>query len=116
MTPTNSRVKFKLDTGEYPLWVNNPKMNQRGFMGSRRGYGNGWSFITKPDPATFYGTSFKSIYGLWLEEQMEGSKYLRHEYWCDQASYATYKSSGMSDRLNSKYTLWLEERYINKNR
>jgi len=94
MTPIDLRVKFIMETGEYPVWCDENEWHPW----------DGW--IIK-DRHVIRGTP-KSIYGLWMEEQL-GIREIRDIYHCDTACYATYPSKRNSpERLTSDYTLWLE--------
>lgn len=90
MTPTDLRVQFKLETGHYPFWD-----------------------IQSYNPRPFVG-KFKSLYGLWLEERLGNSKKLRETYYEEESINPIYPSEkGYNhEALNSKYTLWLEEKCI----
>jgi len=96
MTPIDLRIKFKMETGEYPVWNEKNELRPWG----------GWILIG--DKAIIRGIP-KSIYGLWLEEQL-GIKEIRDIYHCDTSYYATYPKTNRKgpDRLSSEYTLWLE--------
>ena len=111
MTPTDLRVKFKLDTSYYPVWVNGPQMNKRKYLG--------WSMFEKPGPESFRG-KVKSTYGWWLEEKLnENPKLLRSEFYKVTGASATYPPPNrysMFEGFRVSYTLWLEERYINKSK
>jgi hypothetical protein len=61
MNVTDLRIAFKMDTGDYPLWSKTH------------------------DGKDMYGTSWqrgypRSIYGLWLEDKIGKTKYLRDKY------------------------------------
>jgi len=106
MTSTDLRVNFKFDTGEYPVWVEDLFKEKKIINGIE---------IT-PDPATYYGFKFKSIYGLWLEEQMGNATELRDEYLRSTAERAvTFQSrSKFIDGLRSTYTAWLEDKLLER--
>ena len=94
MTPIDLRIKFKMETGEYPVWCEQNEWRPW----------DGWIIKAKE---VIRGIP-KSIYGLWLEEQL-GIKEIRDIYHCDTSHYATYPTKrNERDRLCSQYTLWLE--------
>ena len=106
MTLTDLRVKFKLDTGEYPVWVNRPKMNNRTFLKY------GWERV--PDNASFKG-KVKSIYGWWLEEKLGNPRKLRDQYQKDEGVTAVYpppNRRSMFEGFRCSYTLWLERKLL----
>lgn len=91
MTSTDLRVKFKLDTGKYPAWVNPPA----------------------PDRDSFKG-KVKSIYGWWLEEQLGNPRGLRLQFQIDEGVSAVYPRRNMFEGFRCSYTLWLENKLLDK--
>lgn len=88
MTPVDLRVKFKMDTSEYPFW--------------------------HPTGNLFVGKKFKSTYGLWLEEQLGDLKKLREEFFNSHKIWAVYRTRNIKEYLNQEYIQWLEEKMINE--
>ena len=115
MSPTDLRVQFKLDTGEYPVWINGPAANRRTYLNGAKS----WVCLSKPDKQSFRG-KVKSIYGWWLEEKLkENLELLRRTFYKDQGVSATYPPPNRRSLFvgfRCSYTLWLEERYINKSK
>ena len=114
MTPIDLRVQFKLDTGEYPVWVNGPSGNKR-----RKLSGLNKHWMQLYDKASFKG-KVKSKYGWWLEEKLEENpELLRLMFYKNIGVSATYPPPNRRSffiGFRPSYTLWLEERYINKSK
>jgi len=98
MTQIELRVKFKLDTGELPLWGEDcwPKTWRR----KAEGYLSGKK---------------KSSFGLWLEEQLGNSVELRREYEKNGTKAIHRQPRNInSEWLTSHYIDWLEEKMLAK--
>ncbi len=101
MNITDLRIAFKIDTGNYPLWTKTHDGKSMHGTDLLRGY-----------PRT--------IYGLWLEDQIGKTKYLRDRYFhvikdaptkfyfgrCQ--AYNGLKKTLYYDILYGKYIEWLE--------
>lgn len=93
MTVIDLRIKFKLETGDYPGWIDRAMW-----------INNTYSRIKK----------LKSIYGFWLENRLGNSKELREEFYKEFSFFAKYEQSTRKANiiLKQEYILWLEEKNI----
>jgi len=96
MTTTDLRIRFKLETGDYPTW-----------------FGDIYSVMYTIAPS-IYG-KLKSIYGFWLEDKLGNSKKLREEFYKEFSIFARYgKTLRKPDILKQEYIFWLEEKMLDK--
>jgi len=109
---TDLRIQFKIDTGEYPVWV----VDRRPYKVRKNAYSKK---VRVPEPIGFLGR-VKSKYGAWVEKKLGNEKELRDEYWMEfheSPIWPKPKDPGSTfEGFKIQYTLWLEEKYINTNK
>jgi hypothetical protein len=107
MTTTDLRIKFKLETGDYPTWVGD-------IYGANANAITSIHRFTHTLVPSIYG-KLKSIYGFWLEDKLGNSKKLREEFYKEFSIFAKYeKTLRKPDILKQEYIFWLEEKMLDK--
>ena len=100
-TPIDLRVRFKSETGEFPMWPS--------FFSDLGG------IITTTQ--SFNRGKFKSTYGLWLEEKLGNKKDLRDEFYLQEGVHPIFpKNRWADDWLHRDYIQWLEDKLIEHER
>lgn len=95
ITPTDLRVKFKLDTGKYPVWP--------------------YYTTDITDYSTFHGPMLKSIYATWLEEKLTkfNASKLRETYRQESNGKDPMKwKSNFAEYYEREYSIWLENKIL----
>jgi hypothetical protein len=108
ITPIDVRIRFKQETGLYPVWPmeHNTRFSLVGHELT--------TIKTKPDNCVFYG-KLRTEYGQWLEEKLGDSDGLRNLYLRNTGFRAVKARIKMIESLRSDYSEWLEEKYIKRN-
>jgi len=95
MNVTDLRIAFKIDTGDNPLWTHDHS--------GRDLFGGGSTSWQRGYP--------RSIYGLWLEDKIGKTKYLRDRYFKITSEIPTSDFFGNTYRnlvIYGNYCEWLE--------
>lgn len=117
ITSTDIRVRFKMDTGKYPVHFDKRPHPRKGL--------NYPLFDTKGNPVwnqskdkglsqTFHGNIPKSVYGAWLEEQLGNPRLLREKFYQETKIHPIHPDHkrNMFEGFKIPYSLWLEEKLV----